>query len=132
MGEEIYIAGLNSSSIPLPNLATDSKIDPMSIGNLKKTAKRLLGTKLDAEDLEIVREGLCFRPATKKGVPIIARIPDKKLGAGMKTRGGIEGGIFLAAGHGPWGISNSLGTGKVMAEMMMGKKTSVDISGLGL
>jgi len=40
--------------------------------------------------------------------------------------------VFLAAGHGPWGISNSLGTGKVMSEMIEGQETSVDIRGLGL
>jgi glycine/D-amino acid oxidase-like deaminating enzyme len=33
------------------------------------------------------------------------------------TRGTREGGVFIAAGHGPWGISLSLGTGKVMSEI---------------
>lgn len=130
MGEEIYIAGLNSSSIPLPTLATESQIDKKSIESLKKTAKRLLGNQIEStEDLEIIREGLCFRPVTSKGVPILAQIQDEKLG-GMNTRDCGESGVFLAAGHGPWGISNSLGTGKVMSEIIMGKETSVKVDGL--
>lgn len=127
-GEEIYIAGLNDPSLPLPNLATESKVDETAVGMLQKTAKKLLGAHGDVDDLEIVRKGLCFRPVTKRGTPILARIPDKE---GIDIRVG-KGGIWLAAGHGPWGITNSLGTGKVMAEMIQGKPTSADISGLGM
>ncbi|KUJ09838.1 FAD dependent oxidoreductase-like protein superfamily [Mollisia scopiformis] len=127
MGEEIYIAGLNSSVIPLPKLATESELNQRSIDTLKKTAERLLG----ADGFEVVREGLCFRPVTNRGTPVLSRIEDAKLG-NISTRGNEGGGVWLAAGHGPWGITNSLGTGKVMSEMIMRKKTSVDISGLGL
>jgi glycine/D-amino acid oxidase-like deaminating enzyme len=127
---DIYIAGLNSSSIPLPALATESKIDEDSIEQLKKTSTRLLGIQGGVEDLEILRKALCFRPVTNRGTPVVARIPDEKLGGG--TRSGGDGGVFLAAGHGPWGISMSLGTGKVMAEMIQGLPTSADVSGLAL
>lgn len=129
MGEEIYIAGLNSSSLPLPSLARESQTDEHSIAKLKKTAQSLLGT--DGEEVEVVREGLCFRPVTRMGTPILARIPDARLG-GIGTREEGEGGVFLAAGHGPWGISLSLGTGKVMSEMIEGRGTSVDVRVLGL
>jgi glycine/D-amino acid oxidase-like deaminating enzyme len=126
IGGEIYIAGLNSVSLPLPELATESRIDESSIAKLKMTAERLLGE----EDLEVVRKGLCFRPVTKRGTPILARI-DEKLGS-VGTRGTREGGGFIAAGHGPWGIALSLGTGKVMSEMIEGKETSADVRRLGL
>lgn len=75
--------------------------------------------------------GLCFRPVTNRGTPILGRIPDERLGS-IGTRGGSEGGVWLAAGHGPWGISLSLGSGKIMAEMIQGRSTSVSVSGLGL
>jgi glycine/D-amino acid oxidase-like deaminating enzyme len=132
MGGEIYIAGLNSSSMPLPALATESKIDDQAVKQLQTTSERLLGLSSDVDDLEIVRKGLCFRPVTNKGTPILARIPDKMLGQGISTRGSSDDGVFLAAGHGPWGISMSLGTGKVMAEMVMGLETSADVRDLGL
>lgn len=132
MGGEIYIAGLNSSSIPLPALATESKIDDAAVKQLQTTSKRLLGLSDDVDDLEIIRKGLCFRPVTNRGTPILGRIPDKALGGGMSTKVGGDGGVFLATGHGPWGISMSLGTGKVMAEMVMGLETSADVRGVGL
>ncbi len=110
VGEEIYVAGLKSSSLPLPSLATDSQIDESSIAMLKKTAQRFLGE----EDIEVVRQGLCYRPVTRRGTPILARIEDENLG-GFGTRGSEDGGVFVAAGHRPWGITNSLGTGKVMS-----------------
>lgn len=132
IGEEIYIAGLNDSRIPLPELATQAKIDPKCVDALEKVAERLLGRDgTDVSDLEIVRKGLCFRPVTRNGNPIVSTIPDEDLG-GIETKGGGEGGVFVAAGHGPWGISMGLGTGKVMQEMIEGGELSADVSRLGI
>ena len=126
VGGEIYIAGLNSTKLPLPDIVTDKQIDPESIETLKITAKRLLGMQdvngePGPDDLEVLREGLCFRPVTEKGVPVIGKIDERKLG--ME---GVES-VWVAAGHGPWGISLSLGTGLCMAEMVEGRKTSADV-----
>lgn len=82
--------------------------------------------KDEEDDLEILREGLCFRPVAAKGTPIVGRVADGVLG--VKTTGGV----WIAAGHGPWGISLSLGTGKVMSEMVEGRPTSADVRQLGL
>ena len=133
IGEEIYVAGLNDASIPLPETATDAKIDQKSIEQLKAVSQKLLGKDgTDVSDLEVVREGLCFRPVTGKGVPILCRVPDEELGTGMETKLPPDGGVFVAAGHGPWGISHSLGTGKVMAEMLEGEDLSADVRRLGM
>jgi glycine/D-amino acid oxidase-like deaminating enzyme len=43
-----------------------------------------------------------------------------------------DGGVWIASGHGPWGISLSLGTGLVVSELVEGRKPSADISNLGL
>ncbi|KAK0771120.1 hypothetical protein LTR91_022996 [Friedmanniomyces endolithicus] len=132
IGGEIYVAGLNDAGLALPEVATDAKIDQASIEELKATAEKLLGRDgTDVSDLEVVREGLCFRPVTKSGSPILTRIPDEGLGKGLATAGAPDGGLFVAAGHGPWGISHSLGTGKVMAEMMEGVELSADVRLLG-
>lgn len=133
IGGEIYIAGLNDPSIPLPKLATDAKIDQSSVEELKKVAQRLLGQDgTDVSDLEVVREGLCFRPVTDRGVPILCRISDDQLGGRIETKPGADGGVFVAAGHGPWGVSHSLGTGKVMAEMLERQPPSAEVSALGM
>lgn len=132
VGEEIYVAGLNDSSIPLPDVATDAKIQQPEIDQLKEISQRLLGQDgTDVSDLEVLREGLCFRPVTPRGQPILAKIPDAKLGR-LSTKEAGQGGVFVCAGHGPWGISHSLGTGKVMAEMVEGVPTSANIKALGL
>lgn len=129
-GGHIYIAGLNSATELLPVVATDSKgkISQFAINRLRETVKDVLGE----EDLEVVREGLCFRPVTDGGTPILSRIPDKYLGPSLGTRPAPSGGVYLATGHGPWGISMSLGTGKVMAEMIQGRELSADVSRLAL
>jgi glycine/D-amino acid oxidase-like deaminating enzyme len=126
------LAGLNNSSIPLPKLPTDAKTNPKDIEKLKSVARQMLGLPHQEDDLQIVREGLCFRPVTVNGKPIISRIVDLKLGDGMSTRGGGEGGVFLSGGHGPLGIAQSLGTGKTLSELIEGISTSADITALAL
>lgn len=139
-GGEIYIAGLNSGEIPLPKLAeeTHKLMDKTQMDKLKAVTVRLMGELpqgcdqatddiANTDDLEIIREGLCFRPVTKHGLPIVSKVSPNLLGNKIRS---AKGGVFVATGHGPWGISLSLGTGKVVAEMIQGVKTSVDVSGL--
>ncbi|KAI4132143.1 MAG: hypothetical protein LQ338_000897 [Usnochroma carphineum] len=114
----IYIAGLNGH-YPLPSLPTERQIDPSAIEVLKRTSERLLGEG----EFEVEREALCFRPTTNRGTPIVG--PAKK---GNEE----EQGVWIAAGHGPWGISLSLGTGKVVSEMVQGRDVSADIRRLRL
>lgn len=131
IGGEIYIAGLNDLGLPLPDLATETEIDAKSIAKLTEVAKKMLSIP-GSDDVEIVRDGLCFRPVTNSGRPILSRVTDTRLGGCSTRRGPGEGGVFVAAGHGPWGISLSLGTGKVLAEMVNGVETSADVRKLAL
>ena len=132
-GGELYLAGLNDSALPVPEKPTDRIIDRKSIATLRALASFLCEGELAARSateaeakgkVQVVREGLCWRPVTPSGAPIIDRLdvlpPPSTPGAG----------VWTAVGHGPWGISLSLGTGKVIGELMQGKKTSADISSL--
>ncbi|KAK0656501.1 FAD dependent oxidoreductase [Cercophora newfieldiana] len=127
VGGEIYLAGLNLGVMPLPRVTGKAPVVGEDMERVRETADMLLG-----DDLEIVREGLCFRPVTPWGVPIIERITDEHLGPGMGTRAGADGGVYVVTGHGPWGIALSLGTGLVVAEWAQGRPLSADVSGLGL
>lgn len=151
-GGEIYIAGLNPTDVPFPEQAEETRkfMDKDELLRLKEVAVRLMGKLADEnvastdevpnlDDLEVVREGLCFRPVASRGAPIISRVSDEYLGDGLKTGSGqgsevgkARGGVFVAAGHGPWGISLSLGTGKVIAEMVEGVQTSANVSRLAI
>jgi hypothetical protein len=150
MGEqnEIYIAGLNDPLLELPEKATDAKIDEGSIEQLLAVWRKLLGpegSEDEKEGIGVLREGVCFGPVTGRGVPILARVEEGVWGGGFATGGaspktkkkgeGGRGGVLVAAGHGPWGISLSLGTGKVMQEMIEGvpaKGLSAEVRGLGM
>lgn len=101
VGEEIWVGGLNDANLPLPKTATDAKIDPASIEELKQIAQKLLGKDgTDVSDLEVMREGLCFRPVTDRGTPILGRIRDEDLGRNIETKEAPDGGVYVAAGHG--------------------------------
>ncbi|EXJ79545.1 hypothetical protein A1O3_07824 [Capronia epimyces CBS 606.96] len=134
---EIYVAGLNSEQTPLPRLASHSRrlMDPSKMRDLKRTAVALTGrrpqTGTDAvgtvspeDDLEVVREALCFRPVSESGIPIISRVAE------VETSGG--GGLYVASGHGPWGITLSLGTGMVVSQLLRGIAPSVSVDAFAL
>lgn len=91
-------------------------MDPESVAVLKRTARKLLGG-----GVEVVREGVCWRPVARKGVPII-----EQLG------GEGEEGVIVCAGHGPWGISNSLGSGFCVAKMVEGGDVERFVGRLGI
>ncbi|KAJ4349810.1 uncharacterized protein N0V89_008429 [Didymosphaeria variabile] len=102
IGGELYLAGLNSTTIPLPEQPSDVKVNPEAIEQMKKCAARMIGA-VDGKGMEVLREAL-----------------------------GGDGGVFLAAGHGAWGICQAPGTGLVMAELIEGRSTSANISALVL
>ncbi|KAM0661862.1 hypothetical protein ACHAPH_001987 [Verticillium nonalfalfae] len=128
LGGTFYVAGVNSTAEPLPALPSEAPIRPDNIAALRSAAAQLVER---GDELEVVREGHCFRPVTATGAPLLCRVPDAALGPGMATRPGAGGGVFVAAGHGPWGISLGVGTGRVMAEMMQGRPLSADVGRLG-
>ncbi|PLB44959.1 putative oxidoreductase [Aspergillus steynii IBT 23096] len=142
-GAEIYIAGLNSPQTKLPPRAEDTVNlkQQKDLERLKSVSIQLLGRLTDEaaesgegspniDDLEVVREGLCFRPISRLGVPIVSRVGDSSLGRGFKSS--HEGGVFVASGHGPWGISLSLGTGKVIADMVRGVEPGANVNDLSI
>lgn len=133
-GGEIYISGLNVPELHPPNVATDTRqmMEKEMSAELKRAAVGLMGKPgkqtENEDDLEVEREGLCFRPLTKSGIPIVSKLPKQALGDSDVVP---SSGVFMGVGHGPWGISLSLGTGKVLAERISGMSPSADVSTLG-
>lgn len=70
------------------------------------------------KDLHCLRVWTGFRAATPDKVPLIGPALDSK------TSEPIEG-IWLATGHEGLGITTSLGTGRILAERLAGKSTSI-------
>ena len=130
VGGEIYLAGLNDASITPPSPQTYPLPSSDSVNRLINVAKFLCDSDSNKArgndtDLEVVSRGLCFRPTTPKGVPVIGQIPLRSGGLyGKKFR------LWVGSGHGPWGICMSLGTGMVLSQMVLGRKTSVNVKKL--
>jgi D-amino-acid dehydrogenase len=59
-----------------------------------------------------------LRPMTPDGTPIVGATPISNL--------------LLATGHGTLGWTMAAGTGRVMADIVSGKETDIDVSGLGM
>lgn len=57
IGGELYLAGLNSTNIPLPDVATDVKANEKAIEQLKECAKAMM-LNVPGKEFEVLRAGL--------------------------------------------------------------------------
>lgn len=55
---ELYLAGLNSTSVPLPDVATDVVASEKAIEQLKSCARAMMVDNGAGKDIEILRQGL--------------------------------------------------------------------------
>jgi D-amino-acid dehydrogenase len=53
----------------------------------------------------------CARPQSADGRPLVGRVP------------GIDG-LWIAAGHGPWGISTGPASGRLIADLVSGRASA--------
>jgi D-hydroxyproline dehydrogenase subunit beta len=54
----------------------------------------------------------CARPQSADGRPLVGRVP-------------WLDGLYVVAGHGPWGISTAPGTAKLLADLVLGRRASI-------
>ncbi|GAA5971400.1 hypothetical protein JCM11641_008339 [Rhodosporidiobolus odoratus] len=129
----IYVAGENSipeaggataqrqrrdgGGLPnmLPKTVDEVKgmVDQRLVGRLKRAAGAVSPLLKEENGAVVEREQFCYRPIAADREPIM---------------GELSPGVFIATGHGPWGITLAPGTGKTMAELLLGKPPSADIS----
>jgi glycine/D-amino acid oxidase-like deaminating enzyme len=124
----LYIGSYGAEPEELPALATEVKPQQGAIDHIKQLCRRMLDLP-EEEDLEIVQPGRCYRPVVKQGRPIIAEVPLALLCDPSESS--LPYRVFLNVGHGSYGITLGLGSGKVMSQLIMGVKPSANISGLG-
>jgi hypothetical protein len=58
IGGELYLAGLNSTSIPLPDVATDVVASEKAIEQLKSCARVMMVDNGAGKEIEVLRQGL--------------------------------------------------------------------------
>eukprot|EP00803_Ostreobium_quekettii_P006425 evm.model.scf_162EXC.4 EVM.evm.TU.scf_162EXC.4 scf_162EXC:33665-36365(+) len=108
---EVYICGEGDSQV-LPDDPREIKVMQTQCDNLKNFGAAISST---LEQAPVTKQQACYLPISQDGLPLIGRVP------------GVEG-AFVAAGHSCWGILNGPGTGLLMAELVAGESTSLDIS----
>jgi hypothetical protein len=66
LGGELYLGGLNSTTVPLPDIATDVRASEKAIEQLRQCAQVMILAVPDKE-MEILREGLVRHLACESG-----------------------------------------------------------------
>lgn len=56
----------------------------------------------------------CPRPLSADGLPLIGSVPDRP-------------GLYICAGHGPWGISTGPGSARLVADLMLGRDPAIPV-----
>lgn len=102
----VYVAGENDAEeMPLDPNEVDGLVSSSIADRLVRSCDHL-SPALKGAEVEKVQ--LCYRPTTPNGAPTIEKL---KLAGGEK--------VFVAAGHGPWGITLGPGTGMRVAETVL-------------
>jgi glycine/D-amino acid oxidase-like deaminating enzyme len=60
------------------------------------------------------RVRMCARPLSFDGRPLVGEVP------------GVEG-LWIAAGHGPWGISTGPATARLVADRLLGRRAPIPV-----
>jgi glycine/D-amino acid oxidase-like deaminating enzyme len=98
---EVYVCGM-ADPAPLPDSPEAVEVNEGSCDTLARAAGRVSVALAAAQ---ITRRQACYRPVTDDGIPLIGPVPGAR-------------GVFVATGHGPWGILNAPATGLAMAELV--------------
>ncbi|KAI4693542.1 uncharacterized protein J4E88_001915 [Alternaria novae-zelandiae] len=145
-GGELYVGGWGAEQEVLPELAEDVHAQPDEVERMMEIVKGYLMVP-EGEELDVFAVGRCYRPLAEFGHPIVMKMEwellgmddtsqDRPLSAEQEddlqdSRYG-PGGLFLNTAHFDDGVTLSLGSGRVMSELLLGLPPSVDVSGLGL
>ena len=87
----------------------DSSIDKLMV---RRMTGRAFEYMPGLKNLSAIRVWTGFRPATPDNLPYIGPLPDSK-------------NTYVAAGHEGLGITTSLGTGQIIADMIMGREPAI-------
>lgn len=104
----VYICGPTDSTRALPAYARDVATLDKQTSALEEFAREV---SRGLEGGKVVAKQACYLPFHERGFPALGWVTKRREG---------RGGVFVAAGHGVWGISLGPGTGKVVAEMVLG------------
>ncbi|KAL8657177.1 MAG: hypothetical protein Q9226_002185 [Calogaya cf. arnoldii] len=138
VGEKLEFAGRNDHSIwatgaksdigTVPEVGEVPEPDASSLAKLKAYSDAFL--KQPQGGLRVIKKGRSYRPANEKQFPIIACIPSWNLFTNRDKDGKTS--VYINAGHGSYGVTLGMGSGKIMSQLILGEEPSVNVSSLGV
>jgi glycine/D-amino acid oxidase-like deaminating enzyme len=110
MGEVVFslITAAGRSSLGSTFLRDQPTIETYRHALVERGARFVPGV----ETAPIVGTRLCPRPVSRDGRPLVGAVP-------------WLGGAIVAAGHGPWGISTGPATGRMAADLALGRDARI-------
>ncbi|RYP91023.1 hypothetical protein DL770_002853 [Monosporascus sp. CRB-9-2] len=124
----IFVCGRRNFTATLPPPGKEDEPDKKVLSDLIQYSRRFIHQDIEGgacPALPILEKGRAFRPSTITGLPLISEIPPEKL-SGVESE--IPTGVFLCYGHGSYGMTLGMGSGKLMAQVILGLKPDIDIS----
>lgn len=83
--------------------ADEPEVEP-TVARIRERARRFVPAAADAP---VAAARACPRPQSADGLPLVGAVPE-------------QDGVFVCAGHGPWGISIGAGTARLVADAILG------------
>ena len=104
--EELFSLVVADGSVSLGSTFLSREPDPAAwAGRLKRAGVPFVPA---LERAKVERARACARPVSLDGRPLIGQVP------------GVDG-LWVAAGHGPWGLSTGPATGRLTADALLGR-----------
>jgi glycine/D-amino acid oxidase-like deaminating enzyme len=137
----IWICGLNNEETKLSSVDDQAEPDEDAIKRLREYARQFLynGVSVEQGGPEVLEKGRTYRPTIDRELPILTylscadlrRSQDSKEQSCDGQRHCAKSGVWICTGHGKYGITMGLGSGKLMSQMILGEKPDLDVSALG-
>ncbi|KAJ1886776.1 hypothetical protein LPJ66_009462 [Kickxella alabastrina] len=104
-----------------PEMPPHNPFEPVYSKHATSRLKQIVNDVSHALSFDVIQYGLaCHLPVHAKGIPVISKVPTTK-------------GLYIAAGHGCWGILNGPATGLAVSELLLdGKSTTLDLTNFRL
>jgi glycine/D-amino acid oxidase-like deaminating enzyme len=137
----IWVCGLNNEGGKPGRIDDQAEPDKAAINLLRKYAGRFLwnGEPAQEDGLEVLEKGRTYRPTIGRELPILTSVSRGDLcGSRISKEQSLSGqgdcaksGIWVCTGHGKYGITLGLGSGKLMSQLILGETPDLDVSALG-
>ena len=111
---EVYICGITENPVPSLSLPVPESVVPSqnSCQRLKSSIDQLSSVLCSGD---VIMSQACYIPLTHDGLPLIGKL-------------NRHDDVYIAAGHGCWGILLGPITGKLVAELIATGKTNIDLT----